>query len=62
MGGASKTNRDLKYQLKDLDRYCLNPAKYWQQFILGHPAPTPLPEPEPESTDWEFWQQQGGAA
>jgi len=29
--------RDLYYQLKDLNRYCDNPGKYWEQFILNKP-------------------------
>lgn len=58
----STLNRDLRYQLADLSRYCSNPAEYWAAFINGQPTPTPLPVPERQQTDWEFWASQRGAA
>lgn len=48
------TQRDLRYQLADLDRYCVNPGKYWATFLVDRPAALLNPELT-EPTVWESW-------
>lgn len=54
------TQKQLHYQLQDLENYCANPAKYWEKHLLQRSSWDWLntsPEAEDDS-DWQFWNEQ----
>ena len=52
---VSTTQRLLRYQLADLNRYCASPANYWRRYLINTVATLPNALAEQQS-DWAYWQ------
>ena len=51
----ANTQRQLRFQLADLNEYCANPAAYWQKHLLHTSVQPHLLINSDEQSDWAFW-------